>query len=153
MQEKEHAKVRFGAFFAALHGDVKRAPGGITEAAHRMGLNPTVFSNGLNPHNLGTIPTLGTALEAVVDVQSVRALNALALELGRVTVLVDAVGRSPAEALGVFMELVQASGAAVSTAAEALQDGRLSADERAVLSPLLEALVVAAVEMAAVVRS
>lgn len=150
---REHVKERYHAFFVALHADAKRAQGGITDVAHRLGLNPTVYSNGINPNNLGTWPTAATLLDALVAVQSVRALNALALDLGRVSVPVDAVGRSPGEALAVFLALVKASGEAVALAAEALADGRLSADEREALLPLMDGLVASAVEMAAVVRS
>lgn len=54
--------------------------------------------------------------------------------------------------LRAFLGLVQQAGEATSAGADAVADGVLSADERAMLEPLLDELIGAAVEFRALVR-
>ena len=150
---KEHVKARYRPFFVALHAAAIRSSGGVTALAHMQGRNPHVLANALNPNVFDAAPSADVLLTTMELVQPVEALNALALMMGRTTVPVDAAPRSPREAMHTFLALVNRSARATELASEALEDGRIDAQERAELGPLLDALIAAAVEFRAVVQS
>lgn len=148
----EHVKDRFPAVFLAWGSAAKRYPGGITEFAHQAGRNPVLMMHRLNCNNADHVPTLEDLLLSLETMQPEGLLNALALLAGRVTVPLPDAPRAPREVVQAFLELAKRAGDATALAADALGDGRLDADERARLGPLLDSLMQAAVEFQAVVR-
>lgn len=149
---REHPKERYRPFFVALHGAAKRWPGGITELAHITGRNPKMLADRLNPNLLDKMPSAEELLLALELVRSAAALNALALLADRVTVPVQVSDRGPGEVVRSFLSLVRRASNVTGRAASAVEDGRVDADERAELLPLLDELVASAVEFQAVVR-
>lgn len=149
---REHPKERYRPFFVALHGAAKRWPGGITELAHHLGRNPKVLADRLNPNLLDKMPHLEEVLLALELVRSPGALNALSLLAGRITVPVQVSDRAPREVVSSFLSLVERTSVLAGRAAVAVADGRVDADERAELLPLIDELLAGAVEFQAVVR-
>lgn len=152
-RDAEHPKDRFRSVFVALHGDAKRHPGGVTAMAQEMGVNPQVLADKLNPNIGEKVPTVRELLEVFERSGSVATGNALALLIDRTTVPVGDAHASPREVVQAFMGLTRRASDALAHGAEALENGRLDADERAELEPLVDELVSAAVAFRAFLRS
>lgn len=148
----DHVKTRYRPVFVAWHGAARRHPGGVTELAHQAGRSPIVLANRINPNCYDHVPTVEDLLFCIESMQAVDVVAAIALLVQRVTVPLPDVPRAPREVVRAFMELAKRAGDATALAADALGDGRLDADERERLAPLLDALLQATVEFAAVVR-
>lgn len=152
LTDAEHPKVKFRAVFVALHGDAKRYPGGITALAHELGMLPAVLADKLSPNIYDKVPKANELLEVFERTRSVATGNALALLIDRTTVPVGDAHASPREVVQAFMGLTRRASDALAHGAEALEDGRLDADERAELEPLVDELVSAAVAFRAFLR-
>ncbi len=133
----EHPKAKFRAVFVSLHGDAKRYPGGITALAHELGMIPAVLADKLSPNIFDKVVTARELLEVFERTRSVATANALALLIDRTTVPVGDAHASPREVVQAFMALTRRASEALANGAEALEDGRLDADERAELEPLV----------------
>lgn len=149
---REHPKERYRPFFVALHGSAKRWPGGITELAQIIGRNPRVLADKLNPNLLDKVPQLEEVLFTLEMVQSPAALNALCLIAGRISVPVQVSDRAPREVVSSFLALVERTSALVGRAADAVADGRVDADERAEILPLIDELLTHAVAFQSVIK-
>lgn len=152
MATKPHVKERYRSVFTALSSEAKSYPGGISELARITGRNPTVLANALNPNQLDAAPTAEGLLEVVEAIGAKRTVNAIACLAGQVSVDVGSSLQSPREVTAAFMHLVKDTAKATEHLAEALEDGRLDADERQSGGALLDELIAAAVEMRALVR-
>ena len=151
-RQRPHVKERYRSVFLALSSEAKAFPGGIAEIARSVGRNPIVLANALNPNQLDAAPTAEGLLEAIEAIGATRTVNAIAGLAGQVSVDVGAATQSPREVTAAFMHLIKDAGRVNERAAEALEDGRLDADERRDVGELLDHLIAAAVEMRALVR-
>ena len=145
-------KARYRHVLVPLQADAKRYPGGVHGLAAATERNGAVLCHKLCPHDASAAPTLEDFLTDVETLQSVGAVNALALLVGRTTVPVSPTHRAPRDVMRAFLALVQQTGEATAAGADAVADGVLSAEERAGLEPLLDELIAAAVEFRALVR-
>lgn len=150
--DAEHPKTRFRPVFVALHCDAKRYPGGVTALANELGMNPSVLADKLNPNIFDKVPTARELLEVFERTRSVPTANALALLIDRTTVRIGDADASPREVVQAFMALTRRASEAMAQGAEALEDGRIDPDERAVLEPMVDELICTAVAFRAFLR-
>lgn len=145
-------KARYRHVLVPLQADAKRYHGGIHGLAAATERNGAVLCHKLCPDDASAAPTLEDFLSDVETLQSVGAVNALALLVGRTTVPVVLTHRAPRDVVRAFLELARRAGEATAAAADAVADEVLSAHERAELEPLLDDLIASAVEFRAMVR-
>lgn len=144
-QITDPTKKRFRPVFIALCADAKSHPGGITALARLENRNPTVVSDQINPDNFQkSPPTLGCFLELLENGQARRAIAALNYMVGMGAFELPAEERNQRDAIHHFLDLSARCSDATGTAAKALEDGRLNAEEREALRIMLDALITAA---------
>ena len=151
--DRPHPKARFKAFFRGLQTDARSYPGGLPELAHQLGRNYGPVRNALCPTNTDAEPTMELVLEVIEATGAQQAAQAIARLAGMTALPIPHAGHGEAlEVMQGFMSVVKEAGRLDMQAAEALEDGRLSAVERQTIAASLDALVSAAVEMRAMVR-
>jgi hypothetical protein len=149
----EHPKEQFRAVFRAMHADLRHWPGGTTAVAEQLGKHAGVLCNKFNPDCLDHAPTLHDWLQVMELIGAKRAASALALLVGQVAVDVPPAEDLPVDVVLAFLDVVQKAGALMSEAASDLADGRLDAQERERAAVVLDALLGAAMQMRALLRS
>lgn len=140
------------ALFLALQADAKEFPGGISAIAKHLEMNGNTLSNGINPDHEAQPPSMAVIMEIVVLAQARRSVFALAQLVGQVPMDFELESREPADAVRLFLSLVSAISAPMSTGSEAAKDGRFDAVERRELEPLLLALMKATGELLQAIR-
>ncbi|QFY42967.1 hypothetical protein F6R98_10365 [Candidatus Methylospira mobilis] len=135
------AKQTHRALFLALQADAKEFPGGIRSIAESMGMNGTNLANGLNPDHDALPPSFGVVLEVIMLAQAKRAVFYLTQMVGQVPMDFEVLEpRSPAEAIALFLSLVEKVSAVLGHGSHAAKDGHFDAEERKALEPMLFAL-------------
>lgn len=146
-------KQEYRALFLALQADAKAYPGGITAIASAMGCNGNTLANGLNPNHEAPPPSFPVILEVITVAQAQRAVRELARLVGQVPIdLPQIQERTPREAVGLFLGLVQSASDVLGRGSAAAQDGMFTPSERREVEPLLAALIQAAAELQQALR-
>lgn len=140
-QGVDPTKKRFRSVFIALCADSKSHPGGIAALARLENRNPTVVSDQINPDAQKSPPTLGTFLELIENGQARRTISALNYMVGMGAFVLPTEERSQRDSLHHFLDLSARCSDAIGTAAKALEDNRLDAEERENLRLMLDALI------------
>lgn len=140
------------ALFLALQADAKEFPGGITAIAKHLEMNGNTLANGINPDHDAQPPSMSVIIEIVVLAQAKRAVFTLSQLVGQVPMDFELESRDPAEAVRLFLSLVQSASKTLGVGSEAAQDGHFCADDRRTLEPLLLALMKATGELLQSIR-
>lgn len=140
------------ALFLALQADAKEYPGGVRAIAESMGMNGNTLANGLNPDHEAAAPSFSVILEIVVLAQAKRTIFALAQLVGQVPMDFEMEHREPADAIRLFMVLVNTASQSLATGSERGRDGHFCADDRRALEPLLLSLMKATGELLQAIR-
>lgn len=140
------------ALFLALQADAKEFPGGIKAIAETMGMNGSTLANGINPDHDAPPPSFGVILEIISLAQARRAVFALARLVGQVPMDFELDDRDPADAVRLFMALVNSASQSLAAGSERAKDGYFCADDRRALEPLLTQLMKATGELLQSIR-
>lgn len=140
------------ALFLALQADAKEFPGGIRAIADSMGMNGNTLANGINPDHDAPPPSFGVILEIVMLAQARRTVFALARMVGQVPMDFELESRDPAEAVRLFLALVNSASQSLAVGSERASDGHFCADDRRALEPLLTQLMKATGELLQAIR-
>jgi hypothetical protein len=117
-----------------------------------MGINGNTLANGINPDHDAPPPSFAVILEIVVLAQARRTVFVLAQLVGQVPMDFELESREPAEAVRLFLSLMQTVGDVLGKGSDAAKDGRFDADERKMLEPMLLSLMKATGELLQSIR-
>lgn len=152
MRHIRPTKDRYRSLFLALQADAKEYPGGIRAMAEVMGINGGTLSNGINPDHEAPPPSFAVILEMIALCQARRSVFSIAQLVGQIPMDLDIEHPSESESMQKMFTLMSKAGAMLMHASEHVRDGRIDADERRELEPVLYSLLQATAEMIRAIR-
>lgn len=153
ISSKPHVKERHRPVFLAAQADGRHYVGGMPAVAQQLGRNYGSIGNEYCPTTFNAQPTIGGFLDFIEITHAARTVQAVAMLAGMTAIpMPHGSSGTPSDVVAAFMHVVKEAGRVNERTAEALEDGRLDAQERADVGDYLDALIAAAVDMRALVR-